>query len=199
MYKIGIVARCYNKSKTIDESIQSIINSTIFNDIFVVMVDDGSMDDSRSKLYEYAKKYTNMKLLVHDKNRGHFRALATGIKYIHDHTNCKYLTILDIDDWVLKGFYEYLYKKTLQNDYDVVVGKVMMYKNKQYVYEDWVNKLVIKENGHYGPDDMEWTMWNKLIKVSLFDDFCSVIDARKSRSGIPPKVTTIRSFTAPSR
>ena len=178
MYKIGVVARCYNKSKTIDLSLSSLVDSYDFENIFVVIVDDGSTDDSRKKIMDYVQLYDNMKLLAHDKNYGSMRALVSGIKYIHQCGNCEYITFLDIDDYVTDGWYELLYDTIVDNNADIVIGSnyELTGNDKRPTKSNRYTWGKFNKNGNFTIGDFHWVLWNKLFKVSLFNKFCAVID-----------------------
>lgn len=73
---------CYNDSKTIGKLVKEALRvaKTLVKDYEVLVIDDGSTDNSRKILQELAKKEKHFRLIVHPKNRGYGGALRTGFK-----------------------------------------------------------------------------------------------------------------------
>jgi glycosyltransferase involved in cell wall biosynthesis len=82
-------------------------------DVDIIIVNDGSSDDTSVIADEYKKKYPNMVQVVHKENGGHGDAINSGLK----HAKGMYFKVLDSDDWfdenslervldVLKGMIE---------------------------------------------------------------------------------------------
>lgn len=73
---------CYNDEKTIVGLIEKAINNLkkIASDWEVIVIDDGSHDNSREVLARASKKYKGLKLVFHAKNHGYGGALKSGFK-----------------------------------------------------------------------------------------------------------------------
>ena len=76
MMKISVVIPVYNENRTIYEIIARVHAIDIAEEI--VIIDDGSTDGTSEKLAEIGKKFENVKVLFHRKNRGKGAALRTG-------------------------------------------------------------------------------------------------------------------------
>lgn len=96
MVKVSVLIPCYNGEKFIDRCMTSIINQN-FNDMEVIVVDDGSEDQSKSILNHWHNEFTKVGIIfkyVYQSNKGLGSAINTGLKYVDG----DYLTLLDIDD-----------------------------------------------------------------------------------------------------
>ncbi len=90
--KVSVVIPCYNGERFIREAIESILGQTR-TDLEVVVVDDGSTDDS-SRVVEACCSDPRVRLLRHDSNRGIAAARNTGIAAARG----EYVAFLDQDD-----------------------------------------------------------------------------------------------------
>lgn len=79
---ISIFFPCYNDSKSIGKLIEDSFSilPKIAEDYEVIVVDDGSYDNSRKVLKKIQKKYKKLKLVFHKKNRGYGGALKSGFE-----------------------------------------------------------------------------------------------------------------------
>lgn len=90
--KLSIIIPVYNEEKTIAEVVKKVISVKINRvRIEIIIVDDGSSDNSRSKIQ--AIKNSNIKLVLHNHNLGKGAAVRTGIKNAHG----EYIFIQDAD------------------------------------------------------------------------------------------------------
>lgn len=73
---------CYNDSKSIVKVVTNafLVLAEIADDYEVIVIDDGSKDDSRKILLRLAKKYKHLKLVFHEQNRGYGGALRSGFQ-----------------------------------------------------------------------------------------------------------------------
>jgi glycosyltransferase involved in cell wall biosynthesis len=98
MYKplVTICIACFNAGKFIPDTIQSIVNQT-YQNIEVIIVDDGSKDSSVEIILGLIEKYNKTKiLLISQKNRGQCYAANTAFK----HAQGEYIKFLDADDLI---------------------------------------------------------------------------------------------------
>lgn len=79
---ISVFFPCYNDEKTIVTLVETAISNLkqVASDWEVIVIDDGSKDSSREVLTKAAKKYKDLKLVFHAKNKGYGGALKTGFK-----------------------------------------------------------------------------------------------------------------------
>ena len=113
---ISVVIPAYNAGKTIGRACASVLNQSYPN-VELVVVNDGSRDDTASILEELAAAHPNMKC-IHQENGGVCRARNAGL----DAMSGEFLFFLDADDEIIPGALEKLYQAALENRCDVVAG-----------------------------------------------------------------------------
>lgn len=102
MKKISIIVPVYNTEKYLGRCIESIRNQT-YSNLEIILVDDGSNDDSLKICHMYAEKDDRIKVL-HTKNFGVSNARNIGIKC----STGEYIGFIDSDDYIEKTMYETL-------------------------------------------------------------------------------------------
>ena len=113
---VSIIVPIYNVEKYLEQCIDSLLKQTLEN-IEIVLVDDGTPDNSGKIADDYGKKYDNIKV-IHQKNSGLGSARNTGLLY----ATGKYIGFVDSDDWVQCSMYNNLFKKAVENNADIVFG-----------------------------------------------------------------------------
>ena len=95
-YKFSIVMAVYNVELFLDEAIQSLVKQTIGfeKNVQLILVNDGSTDDSGAICDRYAKQYPENISVIHKENGGVSSARNAGIPFIKG----KYVNFLDSDD-----------------------------------------------------------------------------------------------------
>lgn len=99
---VSVIVPIYNVEKYIGKCIQSILDQT-YENIEVILVDDGTPDNSNEICDSYAEKDSKVKV-VHKKNEGVSVARNTGLKLAKG----KYIIFVDGDDWLEKDCVEYM-------------------------------------------------------------------------------------------
>lgn len=112
---ISVIVPVYNVEKYLKKCIHSIINQTL-KDIEIILVDDGSTDNSPKILDDYEKKDKRVKV-IHKENGGQGSARNAGL----DISRGKYIGFVDSDDWIDLNMYEELYKDIVKNNSDISV------------------------------------------------------------------------------
>ena len=100
---ISVIVPVYNVEKYLEQCIESIINQT-YKNLEIILIDDGSTDNSGKICEKYAKRDQRIKV-VHQKNSGVSSARNTGI----DFSTGKFINFIDSDDYIEKDMIEYLY------------------------------------------------------------------------------------------
>lgn len=94
---LTITVPTYNVEKYLDRCIISLINDeTILPMLDIIIVNDGSSDNSLEIAKSYAKKYPNCIRVIDKENGGHGSTINVGLK----EAKGKYFRLLDSDDWV---------------------------------------------------------------------------------------------------
>lgn len=101
MSKLTVIIPVYNTEKYLKRCIESVINQT-FLDLEIILVDDGSTDQSASICDDYARRDNRIKV-IHKTNGGLSDARNTGIK----EATSEFISFVDSDDWLALDIYDY--------------------------------------------------------------------------------------------
>ena len=162
--KVSIIIPVYNGEATIERCLDSVINQT-FKDIEIIVVNDGSTDNTEQILKKYSN-YSNIRIFKTD-NRGQSAARNLGI----DVSIGDYICFLDVDDYVEHDGLRQLYEKAISGNFDVVVSDVnIVYPDhrilvKSGVKSDTENINDIKEIMIFSYS--AGVVWNKIYKKDL--------------------------------
>ncbi|EIA6443812.1 CDP-glycerol glycerophosphotransferase family protein [Campylobacter coli] len=137
-----IISAVYNVEKYLDDYFNSIINQRLDfkKNIFMVLVDDGSTDNSANIIKKYQKKYPKNIVYIYKENGGQASARNLGLKYMQEnHYKTPWVTFTDPDDFLDRNYF-YKVDKFLsahQDDDICMVGcSVIFYHEKQRIYKD---------------------------------------------------------------
>lgn len=129
MYDISIVVPVYNVEVYLDKCLKTLISQSIFQNIQVVLVDDGSLDKSGEICEAYSRNYSNI-IVIHQENAGVSSARNTGI----NNASGKYIAFVDADDYVKPDFYETMLNAIKWEKVDLVVCDYwLMFDNEQII------------------------------------------------------------------
>ena len=115
MPKVSIVVPVYNAVPFLSFCIDSILNQTIA-DLEIVLVDDGSTDDSPVLCDKYAAKDSRI-ICIHQKNAGAAAARNTGLSV----ATGEFVTFVDSDDWIDPDMYETMVSAAQERSCDLVI------------------------------------------------------------------------------
>ncbi len=123
---ISVIIAVYNPGKYLRPCLDSIVGQTYTN-LEIILVDDGSTDDSLAICKEYAEKDSRV-IVYHKENSGVSATRNQGIRLAHG----DYYSFIDSDDWLEKDTYEYLLGLMLKHDVDIVTHEHFInYPNKE--------------------------------------------------------------------
>jgi len=91
--KVSVIIPTYNRAHLIGRAIQSVLNQT-YQDFELIVVDDGSTDNTNEVIKEFSQKDKRILYIKHDKNKGGSAARNTGIKAARG----EYIAFQDSDD-----------------------------------------------------------------------------------------------------
>ncbi len=116
--QITIIIPAYNEAESLRCNFQEVINFAEQNNFFVILVNDGSKDDTRKVVESIASNHSCVTIINHKLNKGYGAAIKSGIAI----TKTPYLVTIDADgqhslDDILK-----LYSKLQEFDADMVIG-----------------------------------------------------------------------------
>lgn len=107
MAEISVIVPVYKVEKYIHRCVDSILGQT-FTNIDLILVDDGSPDKCGSICDEYAEKDRRVHV-IHQQNAGLSAARNSGIDWSFLHSDSKWLTFIDSDDWIHPEMLKCLY------------------------------------------------------------------------------------------
>ena len=116
---VSVVVPCYCvKDEYFDGLMTSLLNQTLGKEkLEIVLVDDGSPDDTYEKLQEYERREPETIMVIRcSENGGPGSARTIGLSY----ATGEYVAFADQDDWVDLAMYQILYEKGKEYDCDVV-------------------------------------------------------------------------------
>ena len=167
MTKLTISIPIYNVENYLCQCIESIINQSL-RDIEIILVDDGSTDNSGNICDIYAKKDSRIKV-IHKKNGG----LASARQAALDIAIGSYFCVCDADDWVELDMYEQMYNKAIETDADVIMCDYYIeYMNRRTInHIKMLNNIEsnLLENVLNGK--IPTMVWNKIYKREIFQKY----------------------------
>lgn len=161
MPKVSVIVPIYNVEKYLEKCINSLLSQTL-EDIQIILVNDGSKDNSGNIAKEYEKNNKDRVIYVEKENGGLSDARNYGLKY----ATGDFIAFLDSDDYIEKNAYEEMYNKAIEENADYVEcdfiwefpNKIRI--DKQYPYKNKKEMLSF----------VRVVAWNKLIKRQLITD-----------------------------
>lgn len=152
----------YNAAKDMDHCITSILEGSDYaTDIEIIIVDDGSKDETAAKADEWEARYPGIIRAVHQENGGHGMAVLSGLREAQG----TYYKVVDSDDWldgaalstmlsILRGFEErdqrvdlfisnYVYEKVYEGTHTAIGYKFALPRKKIFTWD---------QIGHFRPD-----------------------------------------------
>lgn len=102
-FVFSVIMPVYNVDQFLEEALDSIVQQTIgFDKIQMILVDDGSTDDSGVICDRFKQKYPAQTTVIHKENGGQASARNVGLTYVHG----KYVSMPDPDDKLAKDALE---------------------------------------------------------------------------------------------
>lgn len=168
---ISVVIPVYNVEKYLKECLDSVIGQT-YQNLQIILVDDGSTDSSGSICDEYAQKDERIKV-VHQKNQGAGAAKNTGLELVKG----EYVSLIDSDDYISNTFYETMIKA--MNQYRSDVAQCLFdnrfvdraFKRKYYFLTSKTRRIGQKQFLFEMLYDWKYAIFaNKVFKAELLGD-----------------------------
>ena len=168
--KISILIPVYNTEKFLEKCLESVIKQSL-REIEIIVVNDGSKDNSLEILQNFAQK--DKRIIIIDKeNGGSSSARNAALKIAKG----KYCLNIDSDDWIEQGYFEAMYERAEKYNLDIVISDIKKWKEKKDEIEE-IKDLDIGNNDIidnytylkelYTRNFFNYT-WNKMIKRELY-------------------------------
>ena len=171
MAEVSMIVPVYQVEKYIVQCIESVLNQT-FQDFELILVDDGSKDQSGRICDSYAAKDDRV-VVIHTENKGAAAARNTGL----DHASGRYIMFLDGDDYLAENMIARLYEVIEHSEYDVVVCDFLNLLPDEkdnfivQLQEKTVSGREVLEYLKNGKNYGVWTIvWNKIYKRKVVEN-----------------------------
>ena len=128
MTKLSIIVPVYNVEKYLPKCLESLIKQTL-NDIEIICVNDGSMDNSLAILKEFASRDSRIKI-IDNQHQGVAKTRNTGI----EQSTGEYIGFVDSDDYIDIDFFEKLYNSATKSNSDIAIASILKHKNFFNIY-----------------------------------------------------------------
>lgn len=165
---VSIIIPVYNTEKYLTKCLDSIINQTL-KEIEIIIVNDGSSDNSQKIIDDYSAKDSRVKSIIKT-NGGLSDARNHGI----DHVTGEYIAFIDSDDYIESNMMEELYKKAVQYNAEIALCDLVKVDEQGNEFRDLPQspqlgeKIILKDDFTlFG--EMSCFACNKLFKKSLFE------------------------------
>lgn len=155
MPKISVIIPVYKVEKYLNRCVDSVLNQD-FEDFELILVDDGSPDNSGKICDEYAKMDSRVKV-IHKENGGLSDARNAGIEIARG----DYLNFIDSDDWVELDYLSILYNNAKKYDADISV--VNLHKE----YDNRREKSENVKTGLFESNDIMSMLYDKEMSIYL--------------------------------
>lgn len=172
--KLSIIVPIYNVELYLEKCIKSILNQT-FRDFELILVNDGSKDNSLDICYKY-KKLDNRVIVVNQLNGGVSKARNAGL----DIANGEWIGFVDADDYIDDDFYETLISEAMKfGNAEIVCGGVRVIdaegEEKEHLQYKNVPKdtILLSRNDAYihflhpSKRYIYWSPWDKIIRSDI--------------------------------
>lgn len=172
---ISVIVPIYNVEEYLPTCIESILNQT-YKDLEILLIDDGSTDNSGKICDEYAKQDKRC-IVIHQQNQGVSATRNTGL----NHATGKYISFIDGDDYIHPQMIEILYNEIRKGDFDfsmILHKAVWKYHKPQNIDSNKKTKILLQEHlmqsifnhipSELGLKEMDFlVVWNKLYKSEI--------------------------------
>lgn len=120
---LTVVIPSYNTEKYMDECLPFFLDERILNDVEILIINDGSKDNTSMSAEKYVKRFPDTVRLITKENGGHGSVINRGI----EEASGKYFKVVDGDDWVVTENFAGLVEKLKHTDADLVINPYIKY------------------------------------------------------------------------
>lgn len=160
MPKVSVIVPVYNTEKYLKKCLETLVNQTM-EEIEIIIVNDGTKDNSMTIAREFAKKYPEKIVILEKENGG----LSDARNYAIPYAKGEYIAFLDSDDYVEINMYEDMYNLAKSENCDMVECNFYWEypkKTKEDIGTIYHNKREMLEK-------IRVVAWNKLIKREILE------------------------------
>lgn len=151
--KVSVIVPVYNVEKYLERCLDSLINQTL-KDIEIIVVNDGSTDNSLDILTKYVQNDCRIKI-INKQNGGLSSARNVGL----DVVNGEYISFVDSDDWIDLNMLKDMYENAVKENCDVV----MCSYTREYSDKSRVKKFNMPDITIYNENEVSLKLHRKII------------------------------------
>lgn len=183
MKLLTVTVPCYNSQDYMEACVDSLLTGG--DRVEIIIIDDGSKDNTGAIADAYAEKYPDLVRVVHQPNGGHGEGINQGLR----HATGKYFKVVDSDDKVSEDFGAFLDKL---EECDKNGGVDLMVTNYYYVHTDGIGDRsinysnVLLENKIFTWDESKPFQLHQLLTIHSCTFRTEVM--RKCKEDLPKKV-----------
>ena len=148
--KISIIIPTYNVEEYISRTIESCISQD-YNNMEILIIDDGSTDNTQSIINNYKKRDERIKVII-QKNSGVSVARNKGI----ENASGEWILFLDGDDWLEKDSLKKINKRIfmVDNNTDIIIFDYILAYNNSSIHESFFNTELKNGKVNYSKNDL---------------------------------------------
>lgn len=166
--KLSVIVAAYNLENYIEKCLDSLVNQT-YKDMEIIVIDDGSIDNTAIKIKTYKKIYNNL-IYIKKKNGGLSSARNLGL----DCATGEYITFVDGDDYLELTTYDIVMRKIIKEASDLCIfsfNKIFSNRIKKIsLNKDLYDKNFLKKIFAQS-DEATIVVWNKIFKRELIEKY----------------------------
>jgi glycosyltransferase involved in cell wall biosynthesis len=154
MIKVSIIVPVYNVEQYLEQCLESLVNQTL-KDIEIIVVNDGSPDNSQVIIDKYCKKHPKLIKSITKENGGLGSARNRGLEVAEG----RYIAFVDSDDWVDLDYYEKMYNLAEKEKSDIVFCNMIDHESEKQITRNCIS--------FDNPFEVSPSACNKLFKRSI--------------------------------
>lgn len=171
---VSVIIPVYQVSQYLNQCLDSVLSQTL-EGMEIILIDDGSSDESAEICDEYALKDSRV-IVVHKHNGGQSSARNVGLEIF----TCPYLVFLDSDDYLANDdVYKKIYDIQIENNCDIAFFKYIIFKENEPI-EDLEPESEIEISDILSHEDImdlffktlnrtyQIIVWNKMYRKDIF-------------------------------
>lgn len=163
--KVSIIIPVYNGQTWLGPCLDSCVNQT-YNDIEVIIINDGSIDATETIAKEYCDKYSNIFHYFYIENRGPSLARRYGLAK----ATSEFICFLDADDYLSKEAIQLLVINQQHNNKDIIIGQFdILFSDGSLrnikTYKRTENSII----ADYLWQNLPFTLWPNMYRKSILD------------------------------
>lgn len=168
---ISVIVPVYNVEDYLETCLDSLVSQT-YKNLEIILVDDGSIDQSGAICDSYANKYHQIHV-IHQANQGVSAARNAGLRYSHGN----YIGFVDPDDFLDSNMYEFLLKNMKEYRCQIAtcgVQNIDYFTREVMMATPQIDDVVLNKENFLkrllNGKDMTTSVWNKLFDRDLIQN-----------------------------